>query len=113
MLRIGKGCMWHSSCPSIQLRIKALDKRHFINILTIEIIPLVVHVRPDRVCLSSAVRVDQSHGHEVRVRDAVRVRDGERVLEDLLDRSPNVDDGVASFEKFVCFLRKMMGHAVA
>jgi hypothetical protein len=38
----------------------------------------------------------------------VRICNGERVLEDLLDRTPYVDDLVAGLQETVSFLREVM-----
>jgi hypothetical protein len=50
----------------------------------------MLRIRLDRVRLPVPIGVDESGGHEVRVRHRVGVGNGERVFEDRLDRPPDL-----------------------
>lgn len=95
MGRIAESGMGHPPGAAVEFGVETLDQRDLVGLLAVEEIPLMVGVGPHRQCLALARRVDQSHGDEVRFRDRVCVGHGERVLEDLLDRAPDIDDLVA------------------
>ena len=88
---------------AVELGVVALDQGDLVDVLAVQVVPLVLGVGADGVGLALAGGVDQADADEVGVRDAVGVGDGEGVLEDLLDRPPHVDDLVARLEKLVGF----------
>ena len=65
----------------------------------------MVRVRSDCVGLALAGRVDELNSDEIRVWDRMSVSNSQRVFQDRLDGSPDVDDLIASLEQFVGFLR--------
>lgn len=89
---IAESGMGDPACAAVELGVETLDQRDLVGLLAVEEVPLVVRIGPHRQRLALARWVDQSYGDEVRVRDRVCVGHGERVLEDLLDRAPHVDD---------------------
>lgn len=97
--------MWHPPRPPIQLGVEALDQQRLLGRLPVEVIPLVLPVRSDSVRLTLPVRVYETDAHEVRVRDGMRIRHSQGVLQNLLDRPPNVDDLVAGREQPVRVFR--------
>lgn len=62
---IHKRRMWHPPRPPVNLAIKTLDQHHLLGCLAIDIIPLMLLVRPDGQRLAPAVRVDEADRHEV------------------------------------------------
>lgn len=96
---------------TIKLRVKTLDQRDLVGLLAVEEVPLVVWIWTYGERLALAVRVDQADWNQIRLGDAVRVGDGERVLEDLLDRPPYVDDLVARLQQPVRFLGQVVWYS--
>ena len=112
-LGILKRRMRHPPRSAIKLRIIALNQRDLLRALPIEVIPAMLRVRFHSQRLALAVRVDQADGDEVRFGHGVRVRDGEWVLEDLLDGPPDVDDLVTGGEEGVGVGGEVVRDAVA
>jgi hypothetical protein len=71
-------------------RIIALDKQRLIRPLRILKVPSMIRIRLDSVRLALAVRIDQRSGNKVAVRHGMGVRKGERISEDGLDGTPNL-----------------------
>lgn len=103
VLRVNKSGMRHAPRSSVELGVVTLDQGNLIDILAVEVIPLVLVVGADGVRLALAGWVDQTDADEVGVRDTVGVGDGEGILEDLFDGTPDVDDLVAGGEELVGF----------
>lgn len=111
-LRIHKRRMRHTPSPPIRLRIKTFNQRHQIRSLSIAIIPLDIRIRLHTISLTRPVRVNESDGNQIAVRDGMCVSNGQGIFENCLDRSPDVDDLVSPFQEFGCLVRKMVGDAV-
>lgn len=111
MFRLGvnKGSMGHTASPSIKLRIKALDKRDQVWSLGIAVIPLDVRIRSHVVRLALAVGIDKLNRHKVTIGYRVRIRDSQRVLQDGLDRTPDVDDLVSALEELGRIVGEVIG----
>ena len=105
--RIGEGSMRHlfhispqslrsttrSTYPpssAIFQRVKALNQHDLIRRLTIIVIPFVRLVRLNRICLALPIRIDQWCANEVTVWNRMCVGNCQRVLEDLLDWTPDL-----------------------
>ena len=108
MGRIAERRVGDSSSAAIELGIKAFDKSHLIGPLAVKEVPLVFWVGADGVSLAIAVGVYEGNGDEVRVWDRVCVGDGEWVLENLLNRPPDVDDLVARLKQSVSLIWQMV-----
>lgn len=104
--------MRHPSRPPIRLGVKTLDQSHQLRRLPIPEEPLDPWIRLDRVRLSLTIRIDQLHRHEVAVWHGVRVRHGEGIFQDGLDRTPDVDDLVSALQKLWRFVWEMEGDPV-
>jgi hypothetical protein len=111
-LRINKSSMRHPPCSPINLRIKALDKRHQVRRLPIPVVPLDICIRLNGVRLALTVRVDQLSGHKVTIRDRVRISHSQRVLQDWFDRTPDVNDLVPAFQELGCVVGEVVGDSV-
>lgn len=70
--------------------------------------PLVLLVWAYCEGLTTSVWVNQSDREEVRIRDGMSVSHSKWVLEDPLDRAPDVDDLIATREKLFGFSGKVM-----
>lgn len=105
--------MRHPPRPPVKLAVETLDQKHLLRRLPAQIVPPVLCVRSDRVRLPSAIGVDQRDGDEIGVGDRVRLRDGEGVSGNWLDRAPDVDDLVAGLQEGLGELREVVGHAGA
>ena len=99
MTRVLKRSMRHPPRPTIKLTVKALDQCHLIRSLPILEIPPVLLVRPDSIRLALTIRIDQLDSDKVGVWDRVCVCDCERIAENLLDGTPDVDDLVPGIEQ--------------
>lgn len=112
MLRVLKRSMRHPP-RSITPAIIAFNQRHLLRRLPVFEVPLMFLVGPDTQRLTLSVRVNQTDGNEIRVRHGVRVSNSERVLEDPLDGTPDVDDLVAVGEEVVGFIGQVVGDTAA
>ena len=110
-LRIDKSRMWNTACAPVQLRIKALDQGNFLGRLTICKVPFMLFVRPDRVRFATPIGIYEPDAHQVRVGDAPRVGDRERIFEDRLDGAPYVDDLIPRREELRGLIRQVVRHA--
>lgn len=70
--------------------------------------PLVSGPGLDCISLTLPIRIDELDYNEVRVRHGICISDRKRVLKDLLDRPPDVDDLVAGGKKFLLLVGEMM-----
>ena len=95
---------------AIELGVEALDQGDLVGLLAVEEVPLMVRVGAHGEGLALAGRVNEADGDEVGLRDTVGVRDGERVLQDLLDRPPYVDDLVARLQEPVGLVGQVVWH---
>ncbi|KAB8616627.1 hypothetical protein FH972_025962 [Carpinus fangiana] len=93
--------MRHAPRPPISLGIIALDQRHLIGPLAIDVEPAMPGTVAHAERLAAAVRVHERNGDQVGVGHGGGVGDGERVLEDALDGAPDVDDLVARAQQRV------------
>lgn len=98
-LRVRKRRMRHTPRPTINLRIKALNQRHQIRSLRISVIPLNIRIGLDGIRLAFPVRVDELDGYKIAIWDGVRVCYRQRISEDCLDGTPDIDDLVSAFEE--------------
>lgn len=108
MRRIHKGAMGDPPCSAVLLAVVALDESDFIDVLAVQEIPLVSIGMLDAQSFSLSVRIDEADGDQFGVGDRVGIRHAERILQDLLDGTPDVDDAMSCLEETVCFLGKMM-----
>lgn len=111
MSGIAESSMRDSPGTAVELGVKALDERDLVGLLAVQEVPFVILVWEHSVCLAVAGRVDERHADEVGVRDRVGVRDGEWILEDRFDWSPDVDDLVAGLEETIGFVGEMVWDA--
>lgn len=98
-LLVHERAMRHPPSPPIQLRIKTLDQHDLLRRLLPKIMPAMTRIRTNRKRLPNTIRIDQLHGQKVLVGHGRSVRDSERVFANGFDRTPDVDDLVAAFEK--------------
>ena len=75
---------------AIVKRVVALNQRYLVRALRILVIPSMVRVGSDRVCLARTIWVDQCYTDEVAFRNGLRVGHAERVLEDGADGAPDL-----------------------
>lgn len=68
-------------------------------------------VRAYGVRFTLAIGIDQIDGDEVGVWDTVCICDSQRIFQNLLDGTPNIDNLVSSGEELVGDLRKMKRHS--
>lgn len=90
MSRILKRRMRDPPRAPIIERIVAFDEQRFIGLLRVLEVPPMVRIRLDGVRLALAVWVDQRCGDEVAVWHGVCVGNGERISEDGLDGTPDL-----------------------
>lgn len=93
--------MWDSLGPTIIDRIITLNKQDFIGFLSILKVPSMTSIGFDSPRLINTIRVNPCSGNKVTLRYGIGVRNAERISEDGLNRTPNVDDLKAFLEKFV------------
>lgn len=106
---VNKGSVRHTTGSSINLRIKAFNKSHQIRSLAIAVIPLNIRIWLDAICLTLAVRVNESDRYKVTIRDGVCICHGQWVLQDGLDWTPDVDDLVSALKELGCLIGEMVG----
>lgn len=73
--------------------------------------PLMLGLMSDGVRLTPTGRVDELSDDKVFVRDGVGLGDGERVAENLLNGTPDVDDLHAALEELLRFVRQVVRNA--
>lgn len=109
--RVHECRMRHTSGAAIQLGVEAFDQHDLLGRLSVKIEPPMLRIRFHRICFALSIRVDQSNADQVRVRHRMGISDRERVLENLLDRAPDIDDLVSSRQQFFGLIGKMMGNS--
>jgi len=112
MSRIGKRSMRNPPRATIINRIVALDKKGLVRSLCVLEVPPMAWIRLDGVRLAFAVGIDQRGGDEVAVRHGVGVCESERISEDGLDGTPDVDDLKTLAQKLVCLIREVVPDTV-
>lgn len=98
----------NSPSATVELRIETLDQSHLLWRLPVQVVPFVVSVGSDGVCLASSVWVDQVDDHEIGVWNTVCVRNSKRVLENTLDGTPHIDNLISSLKELVGLIWKMV-----
>lgn len=109
---VNKRRVRNSAGPTIRLGVKALDQGDQIWRLAVAIVPFNIRVGLNCVCLALAIRVDQLDTDEVAIRKRMSISDGQWVFQNRLDRPPNIDDLVPSFEELRGVLWKMVTDTV-
>lgn len=109
---IHKRTMWNPSRPPIRLTIETLNHQHLLRRLFINIKPLMSLIRPHTIRLSFPIWIYQLHRHQIIIGHGVRFSDAERVFQDCFDRTPDIDDLEAAFQKRFCFGREVLSYAL-
>lgn len=110
-LRIHKRGVWHTTRPPIRLRIEAFNQSHQFRRLSIPVIPFDIRIRLDGERLALAIRIDELHPDEVTLRYRVRISHSQRIFEDRLDRAPDINDLVSSFQELWGFVGEVVANA--
>jgi len=105
---VHKRTMRYSPRSTIRLRIEALDEDNLLRSLRVQVIPFVSWSWPDCISLALTIRVDEFDRNEFIVLYSVRGSNTKRIFEDGLDRTPDIDNLVTTFEKRIGFFGKMV-----
>ena len=79
--------------------------------MAIKVVPFVLWIGSHSVGLAFSSWIDEGNSNEIRVWDRMGISDSQRVFQNGLDGSPNVDDLVASLKQFLGFLRQVVRNA--
>lgn len=99
--------------PLVLPTIKTLDQRNLPRRLRILEKPFMPLPRLDNKRLPPPIRIHQRRAHEIGIRDRGGRGDGEGVLVDCLDGTPDVDDLEAVLEELGGEMGEVVGYAVA
>jgi hypothetical protein len=110
-IRVGESSVRHSAGTAIELAVIALDQGNFLRLLSVAEVPFVLGIGLNGQCLALAVGIDQTDGHQVCLWYTVSIGDSERVLENLLDGTPDIDNLVSCLQQLVGDLRQMVRDA--
>ena len=111
---------------SIGLGIKTLDQSDQIWCLTGPVVPAMLKLRRITRCfglglqrprtngvrLALTIRIDQLRWHQVGIWHCASICNGQGVLENRPDRTPDIYDLVSATEELLCIVRKVMEHAI-